>query len=852
MTSVAKLKDKARDYERKEDWAKAVDAYLQVIQATEKGDGEAELSLYNRVGDLYLRLGKPSDAVDYYSKAADHYGEAGLYNNAIALCNKALRYQPDRLELYRKLGKLSAEQGFTTDARRWYLEYAEKLAKQGKKDDAFAALKEFADLSEDPEIREMLAAQLQARGETVEAVNQLRMAWTQYSASGAVAKSDELRKRILGLDPSLEGTDLTLTVGGAAGARGNELPGMYMDKAAPAAAEAAAPGETIGVDEGYGFGVDGAPQPAGTEAAPLPGLDEAPDAADVEPTALAGLEATDMGAGADEGTALPTIDVDQGASLIEEAPEEVADLPGFGDVGLEPTVDASDAGALPGFDDIGLETGEFQPPAEEEVEAGGFDLPMLEGELAPADALETGALPTFDEPAEEPAAADWDDAGDMGDALPTFDDVEPMAAELPVLEDITLSDVAAAEPVVAAEPASGAADIDEWGDFPGDQQDVASLAEAGASLDDASITADLAAAFDAPLGGAPVLEEPIVEEPVAEEPIAEEPIPEEPVEPEPEPESVPIAAAPIAVAAAVDVDELIRSARTRFDAGERREALASLEAQHANLADANRVADAYRVAEALVALDPDAVPSHQARVEYAFRLDDRSRLVAAYLDFAACLRRSGAEAKAESVFNRVLEIDPTNTAARAAVAKPVAPAAPAASAPSDDFVDLGGLLRDDEEETTRFVVAETVESGDEERDFADMLSQFRAKIAQHVPQEDTDSHYDLGIAFKEMGLIDEAISEFQIALRGGKENLKVYEELGSCFMQKEQYNIAAKLLARGAQLPAKDDSELLGVYYLLGRCYEELGQNHEAKEAYERVLGLDIDFRDVNERLARL
>ena len=161
---------------------------------------------------------------------------------------------------------------------------------------------------------------------------------------------------------------------------------------------------------------------------------------------------------------------------------------------------------------------------------------------------------------------------------------------------------------------------------------------------------------------------------------------------------------------------------------------------------------------------------------------------------------------------------------------------------------------DDEEteETTRFVVAETVESGDEERDFADMLSQFRAKVAQHVPQEDTESHYDLGIAFKEMGLIDEAIAEFQIALRGGNERLKVYEELGSCFMQKEQYNIAAKLLARGAQLPAADDSELLGVFYQLGRCYEELGQKAEAREAYERVLGLDLDFQDANERLANL
>src|SRR5688500_12849921 len=233
MASVAKLKDKARDFERKEDWAKAVEAYLQVIQATEKDHSEAELSLYNRVGDLYLRLGKPSNAVDYYSKAADHYGEAGLYNNAIALCNKALRYQPDRLELYRKLGKLSAEQGFVTDARRWYLEYAEKLAKQGRKDAAFDALKEFASLAEDPEIREMLAAQLGQRGEPGEAVVQLRLAWTQYNAQGNRAQAESVRKRILSLDPTLDGTDLTLTAdGAAAAAKGADLPGMYIDSGA--------------------------------------------------------------------------------------------------------------------------------------------------------------------------------------------------------------------------------------------------------------------------------------------------------------------------------------------------------------------------------------------------------------------------------------------------------------------------------------------------------------------------------------------------------------------------------------------------------------------------------------------
>src|SRR5690606_37773487 len=103
-----------------------------------------------------------------------------------------------------------------------------------------------------------------------------------------------------------------------------------------------------------------------------------------------------------------------------------------------------------------------------------------------------------------------------------------------------------------------------------------------------------------------------------------------------------------------------------------------------------------------------------------------------------------------------------------------------------------------------------------------------------------------------MGLVDEAIAQFQTALRAGRAPLKVYEELGHCFVLKEQYNVAIKVLSRAVQVPHQDDTELLGVFYLLGRCHEELGQPAEARDAYERVFGVDINFRDVAERLARL
>lgn len=188
-------------------------------------------------------------------------------------------------------------------------------------------------------------------------------------------------------------------------------------------------------------------------------------------------------------------------------------------------------------------------------------------------------------------------------------------------------------------------------------------------------------------------------------------------------------------------------------------------------------------------------------------------------------------------------------------APPPAPAvAPAAGGSRPVYVDLAAFLLDDEApvESTRFVVAEHSPTGDEERDFADMLKQFKAKVAETIPKEDAGSHYDLGLAFKEMGLIDEAIAEFQTALRGGEEKLKVYEELGNCFVQKQQYSVAVTILTRAAQMPHEDESELLGVYYNLGRAHEELGQFAEARSAYERVISIDIGFMDTSERLGKL
>nr|MDQ2667684.1 tetratricopeptide repeat protein [Gemmatimonadota bacterium] len=187
------------------------------------------------------------------------------------------------------------------------------------------------------------------------------------------------------------------------------------------------------------------------------------------------------------------------------------------------------------------------------------------------------------------------------------------------------------------------------------------------------------------------------------------------------------------------------------------------------------------------------------------------------------------------------------SAAPSSAPSPVMPAA----TPDDEFINLGDWLRDDEApKDTRMVVDEEEPTGDEEADFQDMLKKFKQGISENVEEEDHQSHYDLGVAYKEMGLLDEAISEFQKALRAPNNRVPTYEALGLCFIEKEQYPMAATILGRALVEPNVSENHLIGILYLLGRCAQERGQRELAIDYYQRVFVVDIQFQDVSERLA--
>ncbi len=789
MTSIGKLKDRARKHEQKEDWKAAIDAYRRVLETEAAGDEvERELGLYNRVGDLYLRIGQTDNAVDYYEKAADKYAEFGFFNNAIALCNKALRHRPDRAGVYLKLSRFCREQGFLPDARRWILGYAEREVKQGNADAALAGLQEFAGDTDDPDVRELLAQHLASHGRAPEAVDQLRHAHAEWARRGDETAAGRVAEQARGLDPN-----------------------VVLD--APARGEHHAATGLPGIDDPE------SDTPAGIALEPGPSVQA--DHASIDPGAhgIEGLET-------------------HGAEAFEDSDED---------------------------DVIGLETTGVDPDRVDGEKGDGWD-----ADNALDDPIEE--LDELDEPLHAGAGvASIPDAG----AIPEIDENEP--SPLPLLD-------------------SG---FDEEG---GEEPDALPLLDSQETqdLDERSGVADEVAeelVAEEPVAEEPVAEEPVAEEPVAEEPVAEEPVAEEPVAEEPLAASAPVdevagpaeprraeeagpldlgagfdvagagpaggrpdaelmdlnldlgsfgggtgSGVPEAAPEDLDVEAVLNRSKELVSRGLIEPAFHELALLVGSDAEPAAFRQALAVANEIQRHSPDDLTVMQRRVELADRTGDNALMVGALEDLAAGWTRSGAETRARAMYQRILALDPGNATAREALGDE--------ALPEVDPVDLDAVRRDLPEGELPRSGEPGAPGADEE--FAAMLSHFKARVGVGSGGKDAGDHYDLGLAFKEMGLIDEAIAEFRTALTGGEERLKVYEELGQCFILKGQYTIAIKVFKRGLQSTRHEDAEVLGVYYHMGQCHEELGQRAEARAAYEKVLEIDPNFEDVPSRVSRL
>jgi tetratricopeptide (TPR) repeat protein len=142
--------------------------------------------------------------------------------------------------------------------------------------------------------------------------------------------------------------------------------------------------------------------------------------------------------------------------------------------------------------------------------------------------------------------------------------------------------------------------------------------------------------------------------------------------------------------------------------------------------------------------------------------------------------------------------------------------------------------------------------------FGDLLQDFERDLA--APQQDDndpETHFNLGIAFREMGLLDEAIGELQKVCRMAGHGLnperaqEAYIWLATCFVEKSVPEASFKWFLRALEA-APDEESRTAVNYELASAYEAAGLKREALDHFLEVYGTNIDYRDVATRLRDL
>lgn len=131
----------------------------------------------------------------------------------------------------------------------------------------------------------------------------------------------------------------------------------------------------------------------------------------------------------------------------------------------------------------------------------------------------------------------------------------------------------------------------------------------------------------------------------------------------------------------------------------------------------------------------------------------------------------------------------------------------------------------------------------------DTASGFKRNELDH---EDTESHFSLGLAYKEMGLFDEAISEFIVASKSQERKIDSLILQAVCFREQGETEKAVEILSDTLNLPEINDDGILGVKYELAICREALGEDHLARQLYTEIMTVRPDFSDTASRIDSL
>jgi len=189
-------------------------------------------------------------------------------------------------------------------------------------------------------------------------------------------------------------------------------------------------------------------------------------------------------------------------------------------------------------------------------------------------------------------------------------------------------------------------------------------------------------------------------------------------------------------------------------------------------------------------------------------------------------------------------------------------AAPVASSPqspaelddsgdSSEFFDLAAELRDE----LSAAPAQMTSATSHDQSLDEIFEEFKKGVEDHEKKEDEDTHYNLGVAYREMGLLDDAVSEFNMTNEGEPKFIQSRYMLGLCYLEKGDFETAISEIqnALGYSYSFGEASEeRVGMHYDLGLAFQGVGNNPSSLEEFQKVFAIDSSYRDVATKVQEL
>lgn len=252
---------------------------------------------------------------------------------------------------------------------------------------------------------------------------------------------------------------------------------------------------------------------------------------------------------------------------------------------------------------------------------------------------------------------------------------------------------------------------------------------------------------------------------------------------------------------------------------------------------------AYELYKTISELSPDVLLQRQKMVQTALKLNSREKAVDAYVSLYECLNNKGAKEEANKVLEKAKRIAPDSPIILEITGEKVK-ASKVSEAQKAEAVDFDELFEEEvaSEEGAEFEFQTA-------SDLDTLLEQFKRKAAEEITVSDYEAHFDLGITYKEMGLIEEAMDAFKKSMKGERWTLKSTEMIGKCLEILEDYEKAERIYKKVLESKKYNEDETISFAYSLGDIFARQKEYKKALKEYKKVLRIDPEFQGVKERI---